>query len=87
MIEILATLSILKPDALSLSKEGMYSLKLLRNERKMFTKRAHKCNITVVMSRSDHERKVNEHLHNRPYEKTKKNKCRATLNRLKAQTE
>ncbi|CAH8541549.1 unnamed protein product [Schistosoma rodhaini] len=64
----------------------MNALKQLRKDRKIVIMRADKGNTTVIMNNSDYEKKVNEHLQCGPYEKIKINKCRATLNKLKAET-
>ncbi|VDP61678.1 unnamed protein product [Schistosoma mattheei] len=84
--KIAAALLNQKPNTPNTSKEETYALKQLRKDGKIVIMKADKGNTTVVMNNSDYERKVNEHLHNGPYEKIIKNKCRATLNKLKAET-
>lgn len=64
----------------------MYAPKQLSKDRKLFIIRVDKSDTTPVMNISGFKRKVNEHLYKRPYENIKKNKCRATLNKLKTET-
>ncbi|TNN07818.1 reverse transcriptase, partial [Schistosoma japonicum] len=84
--KISSTLLHQKPNNCNLSKNKIYALKQLRQEKTIIITRADKGNTMVVMNTSDYNNKANEHLNEGLYEKIKVTKCRATLNNLKSET-
>ncbi|KAH9593866.1 hypothetical protein MS3_00002171 [Schistosoma haematobium] len=73
-----------KPYNSNLSKNELYALKQLRNDKTIIITRADKGHTTVIMNNSDYER-VREHPQEDPCELIKETKSRATLNKLKAE--